>query len=60
MPAYCFRCSGCDLPIELPQPGPGADGPLLRHYVGDEVCGVLRRDYRAEGANVNRQNLRNP
>lgn len=55
MPTYCHRCTGCGELIELPVQGPTYDGSPLRHLTDETgVCGVLRRDYKAEGANMNR------
>lgn len=57
MPTYLYVCTGCGMSAESPKLS-DPDHPF-RHLVGDEVCGVMRRDWKAEGTNFNRTNLRN-
>lgn len=60
MPTYIYRCKGCGVPVETGAlaPSPDSEGGEFRHLVGDEVCGVFRRDFRAEGAGIAISNLR--
>lgn len=55
MSTYCFKCPECEDRVESPW-SVGLGG-LAAIICTD--CGVeMRRDYRAEGANINRENLR--
>lgn len=54
MPKYLYICTGCGTVIELPQRGPTDPDSPLRHLTDDGVCGVLRRDWKAEAVNMNR------
>ena len=56
MAMYCFRCSGCGLQTERPTLPKTS---LYRHINADlAVCGVLKRDYKAENVGVHTANLR--
>lgn len=55
MPRYLWVCTdpGCDGEVETLDPGP-AEGARVACDCG----AVMRRNWKAEGANINRENLR--
>lgn len=57
MPTFIYICTGCGRRFEEPKHSMAG----VRHLVDemlDDVCGVLRRDYKAEAVGIDTSTLR--
>lgn len=58
MPSFVYRCSGCDCRIEQTRHDMAGTRHVIDRGTHPEVCGVLRRDYKAEAVGIDTSNLR--